>query len=95
MTTEWRLNAACLDADWDLTDMRHSTLSRRLCAGCSALKGCDNYAMTAKAVGIPGILAGKSIEERGQVTCTTCPVVVLKRETRGGQCWTCYQSESP
>ncbi len=95
MEREWRLDAACLDAAWDLTDTRRSTLSRRLCAGCSVLKACDNYAMTAKAVGIPGILAGKTIEERGQVTCASCPVIVLKTETRGGQCWTCYQSERP
>ncbi len=91
---EWQEEAACLNADWDMTNSWNVTQSKRLCGVCPVQQSCYVYAMTDHAVGIPGVLAGLTESERGQVTCVTCPAIVRKVNTRRGQCWSCYK-QSP
>ncbi len=90
---EWLQDAACLDADWDMTDNRHTLQSKKMCNVCPVLDPCHLYAMTDHAVGVPGVLAGLTFNERGQVECATCPAIVRKTDTRHGQCWSCYKEK--
>jgi Transcription factor WhiB len=92
-TREWTRDAACLNADWEMTDYRNITQSKKLCNACPVFRSCRQWAMTDQAVGIPGVLAGLTFTERGQVACVACETIVRKVNTRNGQCWSCYKSK--
>lgn len=90
--SDWRLKAACLNVSWDITNPANEDPGKRLCRQCPVLDPCSNYALNdQRAIGIPGVLGGLTVEERGQVACSGCDLVVTKRSTRGGKCWSCYK----
>ncbi len=88
----WQTEAACLNVSWDITNPVHETKGKALCRQCPVLDPCNNYAIhDERAIGIPGVLGGLTVAERGQVACSRCTLVVTKRSTRAGLCWSCYK----
>ncbi len=88
----WQTKAACLNVSWDITNTVNEDQGKRLCRQCPVLDPCANYALNdQRAIGIPGVLGGLTISERGQVACSECGFIVTKRSTRAGQCWSCYK----
>ncbi len=88
----WQTEAACLNVSWDITQEVNETQGKALCRQCPVLDPCNNYAINdQRAIGIPGVLGGLTIKERGQVACSCCSLVVTKRSIRGGLCWSCYK----
>jgi hypothetical protein len=88
----WHERAACRDKTW-MSRKGYTEQARMVCAACPVLVECKIWALTApEAVGIPGIVAGLSPVQRGQVECISegCETVVPREKTRKGQCWTCY-----
>jgi len=91
-TLNWQAQAACLEVPWDITNEVYETQGKALCRQCPVLDPCVNYAIhDDRAIGVPGVLGGMTAEERGQVACSRCRIVILKRGSRAGLCWSCYK----
>ena len=88
---DWMDQAACRNTQVDMTRRGNTLQALQVCKGCPVLGPCHDYAFSDLGRGIPGVLAGLTVHDRGQVECSQCEDVDWKKNTRNGLCWRCYQ----
>lgn len=87
---DWQRKAACRDLTW-FTLPGFTDEAREVCLACPVSEPCTDYAFTDHALGIPGVLAGLTLTQRGQVECVECGNTVWQRHSRRALCWKCYE----